>query len=143
MKYNKNIKSLGQQLGAIRSRYSYFKVNIVRQKLIIKGQLQPTARSTNYTFVLEYSLSSSPRIRIVSPKLARNSKDEDIPHMYSQKYLCLFQPKYKEFKRSDFLSDTIIPWTSLWLYHYELWHLTNKWLGGGEHPKKKNNEKKR
>ena len=27
--------------------------------------------------------------------------------------------------------NTIIPWTSEWLLHYELWHATGKWLGGG------------
>lgn len=135
MKYPKNIKPIGQQLGAMRSKYSLFKSTIVRQKLIVKGHLQPTARSNTYCFVLEYSLSMSPRIRIISPKLVRNSKGEKIPHMYSQKYLCLFQPKYKEFKRADLISDTIIPWASLWLYYYELWHLTGNWLGGGEHPK--------
>ena len=32
------------------------------------------------------------------------------------------------------IADTILPWTSLWLYFYELWHATGQWLGGGEHP---------
>jgi len=34
----------------------------------------------------------------------------------------------------------------LWLYYYEVWHLTDEWLGGGEHPtnlKPKTNEKTR
>lgn len=50
--------------------------------------------------------------------------------------LCLYHPKYREFNGTDFLCDTIIPWTSLWLYYYEVWHLTDEWLGGGEHPVK-------
>ncbi len=135
MKKLKNIKSIAQQFCTMRIKYSHFTSKIVRQKLIVKGCLQPTARSDVYNFILEYSLSSSPKVRITSPRLKRNFKGEEIPHMYSQKHLCLYQPKYKEFRRSDFLSDTIIPWAALWLYYYEQWHLTDKWLGGGEHPK--------
>ena len=135
MKKPKNIKSISQQLGKMRSTYSNFKCKIVRQKLIVQGDLQPTARSRFYHFILEYGTNSSPEVRIVSPKLIRNLAGERIPHMYLQKHICLYQPKYKEFRRSEFLSDTVIPWISLWLYYYELWHLTGKWLGGGEHPK--------
>jgi hypothetical protein len=29
--------------------------------------------------------------------------------------------------------DTIIPWTSEWLLHYECWLATGKWHGGGIH----------
>lgn len=137
-------KNLSEQVIALRCKYPQFETSIDRQQLIVKGFLKPTDRSEAYQFVLKYNLSGSPEVRIISPALKRNSKGDKIPHMYSQKYLCLFQPKYKEFKRSDFLCDTIIPWTSLWLYFYELWHLTGKWLGGGEHPKIKiKNEKKR
>jgi hypothetical protein len=29
------------------------------------------------------------------------------------------------------VADTTVPWTALWLYHYEVWHATGEWLGGG------------
>jgi len=32
------------------------------------------------------------------------------------------------------VATTIVPWTSLWLRHYEVWHVTGEWWGGGEHP---------
>ena len=33
------------------------------------------------------------------------------------------------------IADTIIPWTSEWLFFYELWLATGgEWLGEGEHP---------
>lgn len=137
-------KNLSEQAAALRCKYPQFETSLERQRLIVKGILKPTQRSEAYHFILKYSLFGSPEVRIVSPVLKQNSKGDKIPHMYSQKTLCLFQPKYKEFKRNDFLCDTIIPWTSLWLYFYELWHLTGKWLGGGEHPKiNVKNEKKR
>jgi len=130
-------KSIAQQFVAFRKDYPHFKARIFRNRLIVKGELRPTARSSSYRFLLRYSLWSTPKIRIVSPKLSRNSKNEPIPHMYFQKRLCLYQPKYREFRSSDLLSKTIIPWSSLWLYYYELWHITCEWLGGGEHPKAK------
>lgn len=32
------------------------------------------------------------------------------------------------------IANTILPWTSLWLYYYEIWLGTGKWEGGGDHP---------
>jgi hypothetical protein len=29
------------------------------------------------------------------------------------------------------LSETIIPWLSLWLTFYEMWRVTGEWDGGG------------
>ena len=98
------------------------------------GHVQPTIRSQVYTFELKYKLGEMPNVKILSPELIKNSKGENIPHMYIGNKLCLFRPKYFEFCSSDYIADTIIPWISLWLYYYEIWHLTNEWLGGGEHP---------
>ena len=145
MRRTDNRKLISQQLGSMRVKYSHFKSTIKRNCLVVKGHLRPTSRSESYNFILKYTLDKNPKVRIVSPNLKRNSKGEEIPHMYAQKHLCLYRPKYKEFKNSDFLSETIIPWIALWLYYYEQWHITGKWLGGGEHPteKKKKNAKKR
>lgn len=133
---NSNI-SLARQLGKMRAKYSHFKSTLTKNALVVTGQLRPTSRSQNYKFILKYTLKGHPKIKIVSPQLKRNNKGDSIPHMYSQKHLCLYRPKYKEFKKSDFLSDKIIPWISLWLYYYEQWHITGEWLGGGEHPNPK------
>ncbi len=145
MRRTNNKKSISQQLSNLRVKYSHFVSEIKRNTIIINGHLRPTSRSENYNFILEYTLNKNPKVRIISPSLKRNNKGEEIPHMYGQKHLCLYKPKYQEFKSSDFLSETIIPWIALWLYYYEQWHITGKWLGGGEHPtqKKRRNAKKR
>lgn len=127
-------KTVVQQANAIKSKYPKFSVYFDAVHLKAIGKIQPTSRSQIYTVEIVYRLYKFPEIKILEPKLIRNFKDEKIPHMYFQKTLCLFMPKYREFKRTDFISDTIIPWTSLWLYHYEIWHSTGEWLGGGEHP---------
>lgn len=142
MKIKNNIKTIQQQIVLIKLKYSCLSTKIQRNKLIVSGELRPTARSTSYRFILEYTINKPPKVRIMSPKLVKNELAEPIPHMYGQKHLCLFQPKYSEFKAHDFLANTIIPWISLWLYYYEQWHITGKWLGGGEHPKVKHNKSK-
>lgn len=132
---NKN-KSIAEQVTSMRCKYPQFESKFVsHSRLKILGVLQPTSRSEQYSFILTYSLNNTPKIKIISPELRKNSKNEEIPHLYPGENLCLYQPKYQEFQRKDFLCDTIIPWTSLWLYYYEIWLLTDEWCGGGEHPK--------
>lgn len=135
-------KTIAEQLSAMRIKYPQFETCFTSHSgLKVTGALQPTSRSAAYNFVLKYNLNDSPKIKIVSPELKKNEKGEEAEHLYPNGYLCLYQPKYREFTRTDLLTDTIIPWASLWLYHYEVWHLTGEWLGGGEHPKSKTKSK--
>ena len=140
-------KSIGEQIFSMKVKYPQFMTGFTsHNSMKVTGVLQPTSRSAAYGFVLKYNIADIPKTKIISPALAKNYSGEDIPHLYPNGNLCLYHPQYGEFSRTDFLCDTIIPWTSLWLYYYEVWHLTNEWLGGGEHPtilKPKTNEKTR
>ncbi|MFC1223404.1 hypothetical protein ACFE6N_06315 [Pedobacter sp. BG31] len=127
-------KSLKQQAQAIQRRWPGFTVTLNGGILTATGQLRPTARSRAYEVQISYKLKKNPDIILLNPKIECNFKGEMPEHLYSQERLCLFRPIYGEFKFSDFLSETILPWIALWLYHYEVWHLTGDWLGGGEHP---------
>ncbi|GAA4920297.1 hypothetical protein [Mucilaginibacter defluvii] len=127
-------KPLSQQAQAINVKWPGFAVSVTRNRLKAVGDLQPTARSIIYTVQIIYQLGDSPDIILLNPKIERNFKGEMPEHLYSKERLCLYRPIYGEFKPSDLISETIIPWTSLWLYHYEVWHITGDWLGGGEHP---------
>jgi hypothetical protein len=127
-------KTIIEQMASIKRNYINFSTSVERNSLWIKGELQPTSRSDIYTVEIIYHFRKRPIVNILKPLLIKNFKGEDIPHIYPGGKLCLYQPKYNEFKFSDFLSATIVPWTSLWLYHYEVWHVTGNWLGGGEHP---------
>lgn len=127
-------KTIVQQVNAIKVKYSPWTVNFDAFQLKAVGTLQPTARSEKYTVEIKFHLLKPIQVRIINPILVVNEAGEKIPHMYSQETLCLYMPKYSEFTRKNYISNTIIPWTSLWLYYYELWHVTGKWLGGGEHP---------
>lgn len=127
-------KTIIEQMASIKRNYINFSTSVERNSLWIKGELQPTSRSEVYTVEIIYHFRKRPIVNILKPVLVKNFKGEDIPHVYPGEKLCLYQPKYNEFKFSDFLSATIVPWTSLWLYHYEAWHVIGDWLGGGEHP---------
>src|SRR5690606_6637016 len=105
--------------------------------LYILGKIRPTARSITYTFKLKYSFGKIPLVNIVSLGLKRNFKNEKIPHVFTKNELCLYHPNFNEFDSSMLISHTIIPWITLWLYHYENWHITGKWEGGGLHPETK------
>lgn len=128
-------RTLAEQVASIRNKYPHFKCKYIsHNKIKISGVLRPTSRSLEYEFSLCYSSSLDPKVKLISPFLQRNNKGELPPHLYKDNCLCLYRPKYYEFRRKDYLSETIIPWISLWLYYYELWLVTEKWIGGGEHP---------
>ncbi len=131
-------KNIAQQVTFIRSRYSHFNVTHSHTHLKAVGEMKPTSRSSVYQVEIKYHLRCAPEIRVLNPELVINFNGDSIPHVYPGNRLCLFQPKYREFAYSDYLTDTVFPWTSLWIYHYEVWHTTGEWLGGGEHPKPKN-----
>lgn len=133
--YQPKVKNIAEQVAMIKRTHGTFNISYDHQSLVAKGDLQPTARSCSYSVRIQYTLNKQPQIDVLEPKLVKNFNGDDIPHTYTGNKLCLHRPKYREFKFSDYLSNTIIPWISLWLYYYEMWHVTGDWLGGGEHPK--------
>lgn len=129
--------SLGRQYAMVRANYPDFQVKWNHNTLICTGPIQPTSLSPIYT--VEISLGSKdthmlPKIRVLSPTLEKGRNNEEIPHTYPGDELCLYLPRLKEFSSGKYIAKTIVPWISLWLYYYEVWHMTGKWLGGGEHP---------
>ncbi|HYC87140.1 MAG TPA: hypothetical protein VEB86_18030 [Chryseosolibacter sp.] len=141
MKPKLRSKTITEQVSALKVKYKQFSVRGDRDSLKAIGTLRPTARSVEYTIELKYKSGNSPRVFVLSPELTKNFKGEDIPHVYEGDRLCLYHPDFREFRISDTLADTIVPWTALWLYYYEVWHVTGEWLGGGMHPPKKDNKK--
>lgn len=102
-------------------------------KLSWFGRLQPSILSRAYEIRMDYRINERPDVRIVAPVLQKHNQ-LSIPHLFSDGTLCLFRYKYYEFDGSLIIADTIIPWTSLWLYYYEIWLFSGEWLGLGEHP---------
>lgn len=89
--------------------------------------LQPTPMSVHYQVVISYRHRQRPRVKVVAPAL-ESRQDESLPHVYPGDELCLYY--MDEFTGTeDFIADTIVPWTSEWLYFYECWITTGVWLG--------------
>ncbi len=139
--YKKSFIPLAEQVIAMKSDFPNFIADWDKNVVIWTGDLQPTPLSKNYTVRIVYSLGmDQPDVTVCSPVLVKRN-DESIPHVYPGNKLCLFRPKKKEWTKEKLISKTIVPWISLWLYYYELWHATGEWLGGGEHPNKKKRKK--
>lgn len=101
------------------------------------GNFQPTPITDIYKVRIHYHIDDTPDVKVLFPKLERRASGESIPHLYSRNRLCLYKPGTGQWDTRMFLAETIVPWTSLWLYYYEMWHNTGEWLGGGEHPPEK------
>ncbi len=125
---------LGEQLAYLRLWWPEFRSTMQNGLLVATGQLQPTDLSATYTIRVSQRGGKSPDVKVVQPALRPGKDGEKIPHMYAQERLCLFLPGSGEWKPADPIALTIVPWASLWLYFYEVWHATGEWLGGGVHP---------
>lgn len=79
----------------------------------------------------------SPLVFVRQPTIAPRPGADwiDIPHLLydpgspKDSALCLFDPEQNEWRSSMWISDTIVPWASEWLHHYELWHFDGVWRG--------------
>lgn len=108
------------------------KTKIQRGVLLWSGELKPLPSSQTYNVSLKYKLGEFPIVKVISPIL-KSREDSKIPHLYDDGSLCLFYPKNLEWSGYMLLANTIIPWTSEWLSHYEIWFITGTWYGGGIH----------
>ena len=128
-----NVIHIFNQMKSIKTHFPQFEATIKKDKLIVSGEIQPSPLHSLYKFNLVYKYGSSPNIYILEPKLRDRDDGEKIPHVYSGNKPCLYYPKNNEFSHEEMLSETIIPWLSLWLYFYEIWLITGEWLGEGIH----------
>lgn len=104
--------------------------------LIWEGELQPTTLSIIYDIRVKYNIGCNPDIYVLRPYPLQLAKDATkIPHTYNheEQHLCLYHRRMNEWNESKMIAKTIIPWTSEWLLHYEIWVTTGTWHGGGVH----------
>ncbi len=111
-----------------------FRYSWHRGVAIWRGPLRPSALSAEYMVRITYKLGFTPSVDVLDPELSSRVPGEKIPHTYPEDRLCLYLPRANDWSARDLIADTIVPWTSVWLFFYEVWHATGEWLGGGEHP---------
>jgi hypothetical protein len=124
--------SLQTQLVKVHRTFPNWRGFIHMNTLTLIGNVKPSALSPNYKIKIQYTLDKNPKVKVISPKLTIHPKRKNLPHTYVGEYLCLHHNEFS--KTDDYISETIIIWTTWWLYFYEIWLSTGEWLGGGTHP---------
>lgn len=95
----------------------------------------PSPLSRDYLIRIEMAPESAPRIFVNDPNVEVLAGGRDLPHVYrNPTRLCLYLPGTREWQPWMRLDQTIVPWTSLWLFYFEDWLDTREWKGGGMHP---------
>jgi hypothetical protein len=137
-------KLLLHQAGMLRSYFPQSKITRHGEKeLVWIGELTPSPLSNTYKVKVHYKPGEFIRVFVIEPKLRLADGATSLPHVYStqRQQLCLYYPKDKEWTPSMWIADSIIPWASEWLYHYEIWVGTGDWRGGGiEHDNLEDNK---
>ena len=121
--------TFAQQIGRMSGTHPGFDVVLRRNRATWTGDLQPTAISELYKVRIEYKLGARPLVWVTRPQLRTRCAEEKIPHTFSNGSVCLHMQG--EWAPHIPISDSIVPWLSLWLLHYEAWHATGQWHGGG------------
>lgn len=111
------------------------KVSVCKSVLLWRGSITPSFLSQTYDIKLEYKAGYNPCVYVVNKKLDVHPDKKVLPHVYNhdKQWLCLYYRKAHEWSSQRFITDTIIPWTSEWLLHYEFWLGSGKWFGKGIH----------
>ena len=120
--------NLALQNRYVQQRFPDFSCHINNGRAVWYGYLQPRTISSVYKVKIEYNPRLLPKVKVLFPKLASKT-----PHLYCDKSLCLYWPKEWRWQPDTLIADAIIPWTASWLYYYELWLDTDKWLGPSSH----------
>lgn len=115
---------------------SFPNVQILRAKgnsFTIIIVIQPTEISKKYDIKIEFDKYDGVKVYVINETLKVAKNRTKLPHVYShsEQKLCLYSPGKEEWNREKLIVSTIIPWTSDWLFYYELWLSNGKWLGGG------------
>lgn len=111
------------------------KATVERNVLTWFYTLSPSALSENYDVKLVYKYGYHPDVYVLNRKLELYPGETALPHVYNseKQWLCLYYRRAKEWNSKMFIADTIVPWISEWLYHYEFWLATGEWHGKGIH----------
>lgn len=125
-----------EQISRMRMAFPSFTMDWRCGRVRWRGPLQPTELSAEYITEVSYRLGQWPKVRVLEPPIVRRA-GRVAPHRYADDSLCLFHPKRGEWAPAMAIAETIVPWASLWLYYYEVWLATGEWIGGGEHPRTK------
>lgn len=117
--------STSNQIQAMKSLYPQFKSIVKGDEIEFIGDLVVKPEFPTYTVSITYRGDLKPLVRVIKPKLVENPK-----HFYQgSKSLCLYHPRDYKWVSGKLIAKDIVPWTAGWIYFYETWLETGKWLG--------------
>ena len=101
------------------------------------GTMAPHEYGRTYTVKLRYKRDGVPRVWVKTPDLKALAGDQRLPHVYDHEAqeLCLYLPGCGFWKAEMLIASSILEWTRLWFYYFEIWLVTGEWHGHGEHPR--------
>jgi hypothetical protein len=82
--------------------------------------------------VWRYETSPSPLSRLYGVRI--EFRQGSVPSVFEPPQLCLYLPRTYDWEPWMRIDQTLVPWTSLWLFYFEEWLSSDDWKGGGEHP---------
>ncbi len=123
--------SLVRQAFALHGAFPKAKTKLTTTRFTWVSTLQPTELSRVYTVRIVLHAGRYPNVRVINPVL-ESRPGETIPHLFGDGSLCLHLED--EWNSSMLMVDSTVPWTSEWLFNYEIWMGTGTWYGGGEWP---------
>ncbi|MGV8019133.1 MAG: hypothetical protein AB2L26_13270 [Ignavibacteria bacterium] len=106
-----NMRSKFPQFKAIRKSYGYD----------FEGILNP--KGTEYLVQIIYGKFAHPKVFVLCPELKPNK------HLYKDGSLCIYKRSELKWRKELLVTKYIIPLTAMWLYFYEIFLLTDEWLG--------------
>lgn len=92
--------------------------------LVWSGSLQPTQESLSYPIRIIHNPGLPPKVVVPEYEF-----DRECRHLYGDGSFCLYWPRQWWWTPGESLARTLIPWAAFWLYFYELWETTGRWLG--------------
>jgi len=126
-----------KQVGIMKNLLSNPIVSTISNFATLRGDIFVSDEIPTYKISITCSVESPPKVKVINPSVKKNA-----PHRYLDNSLCLYYPANFSWKeKANVIIKQTIPWTAMWIYCYEYWLQTEKWIGD-EFPHNKSDKKK-
>jgi len=121
--------TLWQQVYAMQTCFRQLHYRVQGARVTWRGPLRHSTLGVEHEILIDCTWPRRLSVRVCSPPLI-GREGQRIPHLYRDGSLCLNMAH--EWSPQMLIAETIVPWISHWLFHYEIWVATGSWEGGGE-----------
>lgn len=130
-------RKVWEQKLRMRARWPTLEKRDVPDGLAWQGRIRGFQRPYLIDVVWLHRLRRPPSVFVIEPKIAPRAAEDftHIPHLNfndrdpERSALCLYDPEGQEWDDSLLIAETMVPWASEWLHHYELWRFDGVWRG--------------